>query len=219
MATTAEFLRDYGVKIRANGQKRWPDDVFCFAPLVLSQESHPPSVRAFKELRAVRSATLGIRRDCRGASDNPAGQCHGCCADCQDRAGNRNTAMMIPSNRVRVLVSTQPIDFRRGRDGLAALVSPVLRKDPFTHCQQGNGTFTERGTFFVFRSQRADRLKLLCWGGIGLAPLGDARIACRAMDGLQTAGRCDLYLARDQGWGDYVEPCPVRGAVCGTRLA
>ena len=27
MATTVEFLRDYGVGIRANGQKRWPDEV------------------------------------------------------------------------------------------------------------------------------------------------------------------------------------------------
>lgn len=27
MATTLEFLRDYGVEIRSNGQKRWPDAV------------------------------------------------------------------------------------------------------------------------------------------------------------------------------------------------
>lgn len=27
MATTVEFLRDYGVEIRANGQKRWPEEV------------------------------------------------------------------------------------------------------------------------------------------------------------------------------------------------
>ena len=64
--------------------------------------------------------------------------------------------MMLPSNRVRVLVSTRPIDFRKGHDGLAALVSSVLRKDPFT------------GTVFVFRSRRADRLKLLYWDGTGL---------------------------------------------------
>ena len=64
--------------------------------------------------------------------------------------------MMFPSNRVRVLVSTQSIDFRKGHDGLAALVSSVLRKDPFT------------GTVFVFRSRRADRLKLLYWDGTGL---------------------------------------------------
>ena len=64
--------------------------------------------------------------------------------------------MMFPSNRVRVLVWTKPIDFRKGHDGLAALVSSQLRKDPFT------------GTVFVFRSKRADRLKLLYWDGSGL---------------------------------------------------
>ena len=64
--------------------------------------------------------------------------------------------MMLPSNRVRFLVSTQPVDFRKGHDGLAAIVSSVLRKDPFT------------GTVFVFRSRKADRLKLLFWDGSGL---------------------------------------------------
>ena len=74
--------------------------------------------------------------------------------------------MMFPSNQVRVLVSTKPIDFRKGHDGLAALVSSVLRKDPFT------------GTIFVFRSRKADRLKLLYCDGTGLLMaykrLGDA---------------------------------------------
>lgn len=64
--------------------------------------------------------------------------------------------MMFPSNRVRIMVATKPIDFRKGHDGLAALVSSQLRKDPFT------------GTVFVFRSRRADRLKLLYWDGTGL---------------------------------------------------
>jgi len=63
---------------------------------------------------------------------------------------------MFPSNRVRIMVATKPIDFRKGHDGLAALVSSVLRKNPFT------------GTVFVFRSRRADRLKLLYWDGTGL---------------------------------------------------
>jgi transposase len=65
--------------------------------------------------------------------------------------------MIFPSNRVPVLVATKPIDFRKGHDGLAALVSSVLRKDPFT------------GTVFVFRSRRADRLKLLYWVSHGRA--------------------------------------------------
>jgi hypothetical protein len=57
--------------------------------------------------------------------------------------------MIFPSNRVRILVATQPVDFRKGHDGLTALVQSVLRKDPFT------------GTVFVFRARRMDRLKLL----------------------------------------------------------
>lgn len=64
--------------------------------------------------------------------------------------------MIFPSNRVRIMVATKSIDFRKGHDGLAALVSSVLREDPFT------------GTVFVFRSRRADRLKLLYWDGTGL---------------------------------------------------
>ena len=64
--------------------------------------------------------------------------------------------MIFPSSRVRILVATNPVDFRKGHDGLSALVQSVLRKDPFT------------GTVFVFRSKRADRLKLLYWDGTGL---------------------------------------------------
>ncbi len=64
--------------------------------------------------------------------------------------------MIFPSNRIRILVATRPVDFRKGHDGLAALVQSALRKDPFT------------GTVFVFRAKRADRLKLLYWDGSGL---------------------------------------------------
>ena len=64
--------------------------------------------------------------------------------------------MIFPSSRVRILVATRPVDFRRGHDGLAALVQSVLKEDPFT------------GTVFVFRPKRADRLKILFWDGTGL---------------------------------------------------
>lgn len=64
--------------------------------------------------------------------------------------------MIFPSNRVRIMVATKPIDFRKGHDSLAALVKNELRKDPFT------------GNIFVFRARRADRLKPLCWDGTGL---------------------------------------------------
>jgi len=52
---------------------------------------------------------------------------------------------------VRVLVATKPVDFRRGADSLAALAKEELQRDSFS------------GTIFVFRSKRADRLKILAW--------------------------------------------------------
>lgn len=50
--------------------------------------------------------------------------------------------MIFPSNRVRIMVATKPVDFRKGHDGLATLVKNELHKDPFT------------GTVFVFRSRK-----------------------------------------------------------------
>jgi transposase len=53
---------------------------------------------------------------------------------------------------VRVLVATKPVDFRKGGDGLAALVQETLEEDPFS------GTIFI-GTIFIFRAKRADRVK------------------------------------------------------------
>lgn len=59
--------------------------------------------------------------------------------------------MIFTSNRVRIMVATKPVDFRKGHDGLAALVKNELHNDPFT------------GTVFVFRSRKADQADLLGW--------------------------------------------------------
>jgi transposase len=58
---------------------------------------------------------------------------------------------------VRIRLAAQPVDFRKGMDGLAALVQQALRADPFA------------GEVFVFRAKRADRVKLLVYDGTGLA--------------------------------------------------
>ena len=60
---------------------------------------------------------------------------------------------------IRVLVATKPIDFRKGADGLAALIREVLGHDPFC------------GTIYVFRAKRADRVKIVAWDGSGLVLL------------------------------------------------
>jgi transposase len=57
---------------------------------------------------------------------------------------------------VRVLIASQPVDFRKGMDGLAALAKETLAEDPFS------------GTVLVFRAKRADRVKILFWDGSGL---------------------------------------------------
>lgn len=63
----------------------------------------------------------------------------------------------IPSRPgFRVLVASQPVDFRKGMDGLVALVTQALAADPFA------------GDVFVFRAKRTDRIKLLLWDGSGL---------------------------------------------------
>ena len=57
--------------------------------------------------------------------------------------------MIVPSSGVKVLIAMKPVDFRKGMDGLAAVVHETLGANPFG------------GVIYVFRSKRADRVKLL----------------------------------------------------------
>lgn len=67
--------------------------------------------------------------------------------------------MIGPSGVVRVMVATRPVDFRKGAEGLAALVREAMGADPFS------------GAVYVFRAKRADRIKLVYWDGSGLCLL------------------------------------------------
>jgi len=64
--------------------------------------------------------------------------------------------MIGPTGAVRVLVATKPVDFRKGADGLAALVRDTMGADPFS------------GAVYVFRAKRMDRIKLVFWDGTGV---------------------------------------------------
>jgi len=63
--------------------------------------------------------------------------------------------MIQVTPQMRVLVAVEPVDFRRGIDGLARLVRVELAGDPFG------------GTLFVFRNRRASAVKLLVYDGQG----------------------------------------------------
>lgn len=63
---------------------------------------------------------------------------------------------MIPGQSIKVVVATKPVDFRKGHDGLAAVVEKQLGLDPHS------------GVAVVFRSKRGDRIKVLYWDGSGI---------------------------------------------------
>ena len=52
---------------------------------------------------------------------------------------------------MRACTAGQRVDFRKGIDGLSLAVQEMFGLDPFC------------GAVFVFRSKRADRIKLLMW--------------------------------------------------------
>ncbi|ADO44318.1 IS66 Orf2 family protein (plasmid) [Ketogulonicigenium vulgare Y25] len=64
--------------------------------------------------------------------------------------------MISPAGSFRIFLASEPVDFRKGMDGLVAHVANHFELDPFD------------AAIYVFRSRRADRLKLLAWDGTGL---------------------------------------------------
>ncbi len=77
-------------------------------------------------------------------------------SDCGCGLGAEHPAVIIPSQAVKIVVATKPVDFRKGHDGLAAVVQNELGLDPHS------------GIIVVFRAKRGDRIKVLLWDGTGL---------------------------------------------------
>lgn len=109
--------------------------------------------------------------------------------------------MIGPSGSIRVLVATKPVDFRKGAEGLAALVREAMQADPFS------------GTVYVFRAKRADRVKLLFWDGTGVCLFakcledGEFRWP-RVQDGVMRLSAAQLQaLLEGLDWRRVHEPC------------
>jgi transposase len=66
--------------------------------------------------------------------------------------------MMRPTADVKVYLHREPIDMRRGRNGLAALVREGMQQDPFAP-----------EALYVFIGRRYDTLKILGWDRNGYA--------------------------------------------------
>ena len=59
--------------------------------------------------------------------------------------------MLSTSSQLKVFVARDPVDLRRGHDGLCKLAESVLSSDPYS------------GHYFVFFGKRLDRIKVLFW--------------------------------------------------------
>ena len=66
-------------------------------------------------------------------------------------------ASRLSADGVRVWVAIQPVDMRKGFDGLAEVVRAFLGHDPLS------------GSLFVFRNRSSQRIKILWWDRDGLA--------------------------------------------------
>ena len=56
---------------------------------------------------------------------------------------------------IRIFLYRDPVDFRKGIDGLVGVCRNVLEKDPFS------------GSMFIFRNKRGTTLKILLYDGQG----------------------------------------------------
>ena len=56
---------------------------------------------------------------------------------------------------IRILVAVEPVDFRKGIDGLSGVCRRILRSDPFS------------GYMFIFRNRLATAIKILMYDGQG----------------------------------------------------
>lgn len=100
--------------------------------------------------------------------------------------------MIAVGSDLKIYIATRPIDFRCGHDGLAAKVQEMLRLDPFS------------GAAFVFRSKRADRIKILVWDRTGLVLVHKRLEGCKFVwptiaDGVMRISPA-MFAALSRGW-------------------
>lgn len=90
--------------------------------------------------------------------------------------------MIYPGGAVRIHIATQPVDFRKGMDSLAAMVQHYYGMKPFS------------GEIFIFRNRGANKMKALFWDGTGMVlvtkRLEDSKFRWpRLTDGVYTISR------------------------------
>ncbi|MBK7641786.1 MAG: IS66 family insertion sequence element accessory protein TnpB [Planctomycetes bacterium] len=115
--------------------------------------------------------------------------------------------MLNLGSRVRIFAATAPIDFRKGFDGLVAIVRDSFGEDPFA------------GDLFCFFNRRRDRVKVLVWDRNGFWLHLQA---ARARDLRADRGQCEAPRDRsradvDAARGNRHEIVEIPQALCARR--
>ena len=106
--------------------------------------------------------------------------------------------------QMRILVAVEPVDFRKGIDGLAQVCKAVLQHDPFDGC------------VFVFRNRPATALKILVYDGQGFWLLHKRLSSGRfrwwpasAMAAARTLAAHQLHVLLSAGNPEAVQAAPA----------
>ena len=109
--------------------------------------------------------------------------------------------------QLKILVAYEPVDFRKGIDGLVAVCRQHLQQDPFSGC------------VFLFRNRAATAVKLLVYDGTGfwlcLKRFSQGRLRWLSLLWLLSVRsaafpqlcRAEVQLPADQGERVVVEQC------------
>lgn len=97
--------------------------------------------------------------------------------------------MIGSSRQLRVFAYAEPVDMRKGFEGLAAVVRQVLGRDPLS------------GDLFLFTNRTRKRAKVLLWDGTGLCLYAKrlekgkfADLRCRSRGGTLVLTTSELQL-------------------------
>ena len=111
--------------------------------------------------------------------------------------------MLQITPQMRIFVAVEPVDFRKGIDGLVRLCKEILRQDPF------------HGGVFVFRNRRATSVKVLVYDGQGFwlcqKRLSDGRFRwwpTATNDGAKTLAAHQLHVLLHAGDPEGTKAAP-----------
>lgn len=112
--------------------------------------------------------------------------------------------MIFPSNRVRIMVATKPVDFRKGHDGLAALVKNELH---IRRAVSVHPVADVQIEYSLFSRNVEDRILPTC-RGLGIAVTAYGVLSRGLLSGSRSTGDTDFRSIASRFHGDNLAANP-----------